>query len=360
MKYVKVAFVNVAILVGLIALGEFYFRYQTSTELEYKDLSDSLGGYSYYIHHHPKNKKDDHAVVRLFGECDENNKYLTVMYLGDSWVQHGGFAKTISDNIYKQIDNEDQCLRSVNAGISSYSPSLYMLKYRLLSKTIKPDIVIINIDETDLMDEWVRYREVSYRDDSGRLIAVSGLAGIALHRAEKGFLFGLNQHTSYLYRFLKREFLRNFVRRLTTEDLYRAWYEDLLGPQLSLNPAEEFSEEISYFRLRYAEMIDEITADGVAPDRIFIAYHPHYLGVEGTDNDVKYNDILPRILSEISAEKGVEFYNATGDIKAMHGQNYADKFRWPEDKFSHLTKDGYKEYGNQVFSIFKNKLLKTH
>ena len=64
----------------------------------------------------------------------------------------------------------------INAGVSSFSPSLMQLQYEILEKdfNIKPNIVVAYIDQTDIGDELCRYKDKRVYDKNNTLVAVKG------------------------------------------------------------------------------------------------------------------------------------------------------------------------------------------
>ena len=52
----------------------------------------------------------------------------------------------------------------INAGISSYSPTLMTIQYKILKNDFKinPDYVVVHIDQTDFGDDVCRYKKNRY------------------------------------------------------------------------------------------------------------------------------------------------------------------------------------------------------
>ena len=62
----------------------------------------------------------------------------------------------------------------INAGITSFSPTLMKLQYEILEKdfNLKPNIVVAYIDQTDIGDEICRYKDQRVYDKANKLIEV--------------------------------------------------------------------------------------------------------------------------------------------------------------------------------------------
>ena len=91
---------------------------------------------------------------------DFSDKKNNILLQGDSWIQqiHELEVKE-SHNLFKNFVIENN-FGLVNAGVTSFSPSLMQLQYDVLEKDfhIKPNIVIAYIDQTDIGDELCRYK----------------------------------------------------------------------------------------------------------------------------------------------------------------------------------------------------------
>jgi hypothetical protein len=73
----------------------------------------------------------------------------------------------------RETDSLPQPLIILNAAYSSYSPLIFTVQAKRLVPILRPDFVVVDIDETDLFDDAVRYRNLAVRDERGRLIAVA-------------------------------------------------------------------------------------------------------------------------------------------------------------------------------------------
>ena len=65
-----------------------------------------------------------------------------------------------SFNKLKQFTSEKD-INIINAGTSSFSPSLMSVQYKILQNEfdIYPSILVVHIDQTDLGDEFCRYKD---------------------------------------------------------------------------------------------------------------------------------------------------------------------------------------------------------
>src|ERR1700676_4877255 len=77
-----------------------------------------------------------------------------LLFMGDSFMQGSGPVDNIPYHVrryFQQFPHQELCV--FNAGYSSYSPSVYIPQAKKLIPLLKPDFVIIDVDETDLWDD---------------------------------------------------------------------------------------------------------------------------------------------------------------------------------------------------------------
>lgn len=271
------------------------------------------------------------------------------MLFGDSWVAEGGIPEGFAR--YLAQHGQFRCIQILNDGVGSFSPSLIMLKASNLIEQEQPILVVINIDETDLMDEWIRYRHGSVRDSPGQLIAVlPSMPDIPDFVLYYGLMI-IEEQPIYLLRMMEKlYFTRVFMQRLI--DIHKQKYmlpnfNNLFGPQMSLNPNTEFREPIAYFRERLIEMITRLRNEIGDRGDIVLTHHPHYLHL-AEDDGKHYNDTVSLIIAEEAVRSDTPFYDAAVDFGAVHGAGQSEVFRWPEDRYSHLTHPAYVEYGHWI------------
>ena len=86
-----------------------------------------------------------------------NNKNFDIAFIGDSFTEGVGieYEKTFVGLISKNKSN----LKIANLGVTSYSPSIYLVKFQeLLKNNYKFKRLIIYIDISDIYDEGKKYR----------------------------------------------------------------------------------------------------------------------------------------------------------------------------------------------------------
>src|SRR5262249_8608396 len=96
-----------------------------------------------------------------------------ILFMGDSFMQGYGRTASVPYHVRRFFkESRGQDLSAFNAGQSSYSPSIFVPQAKKLIPLLHPDIIVIDVDETDLFDDYYRYRELTVRDASGSIAAV--------------------------------------------------------------------------------------------------------------------------------------------------------------------------------------------
>jgi hypothetical protein len=83
---------------------------------------------------------------------------VRILMLGDSFTEGGGLAD--ADTVPRQVERAlaAYCpgLEVVNAGTASYSPILEYLALQDVGAAVAPDVIVVNLDMTDVHDDLVR------------------------------------------------------------------------------------------------------------------------------------------------------------------------------------------------------------
>jgi hypothetical protein len=302
------------------------------------DLPDNQ---SNLTHHKVAGHPDDFAAkTTMPAHCPPDASTVRILFLGDSWVEEGGMTEGLA-NYAKPRLGPNACLELYNGGVASFAPSLMLVKGRLLIRSLHPDLVVANVDETDVMDETLRYKDHLIRDETGHIARISPERLDSLFR--EGLLQAESRHT-YIGRLVAKVFhTRIFMPQL--QRLTTITYESLMEPALSPQPRVTHAQELTYFEHILDEFLVGLKTEVGEPDRLLITHHPHYLGMNELGPGKKYNNILSDILSSHCAGYQIPFYEAQSDSRELYGSQFAKYFLWPEDKLSHLTHEGYLRYG---------------
>jgi len=57
------------------------------------------------------------------------------------------------------------CLKTYNCRFTSYSPAIFVPQAKKLLPIVRPDYIVVDVDETDLYDDFARYRKLIVRNE---------------------------------------------------------------------------------------------------------------------------------------------------------------------------------------------------
>jgi|TARA_B100001971_G_C18175933_1_gene529917 hypothetical protein len=164
-----------------------YFNYISSYNaievIKYKEEINFIEKYTkklHHIRHYSQNYyKKERKISNLLFSVEQHHKKINekeninFLFMGDSW-----FEQLISYSSSRALINsffDKKKINYINASISSYSPTLMTIQYKILKNDFKinPDYVVLNIDQTDFGDELCRYKKNRYYNlNNNELIGV--------------------------------------------------------------------------------------------------------------------------------------------------------------------------------------------
>ena len=110
---------------------------------------------------------DDKA---LLGDC---RNPASALFLGDSFMEGYDEKNTLPYHVAKYFKTEQGvCLKTYNAGFTSYSPAIFVPQAKKLLPVVRPDYIVVDVDETDLYDDFARYRKLIVRNERGQNVGV--------------------------------------------------------------------------------------------------------------------------------------------------------------------------------------------
>jgi hypothetical protein len=108
-------------------------------------------------------------------EPKRSDEYRILM-LGDSFTEGSGLQEdeTYPVLVEKYLDvGTNRNVRVINGGIDSYAPVLSLLQLTRNYQDLEPDLVVLNLDMSDLLQE-VEYRKKAIYEPGGEILAVDG------------------------------------------------------------------------------------------------------------------------------------------------------------------------------------------
>jgi len=315
--------------------------------------------YSKKIHHlrdsdgkwEIKNNKENYLFSIINNYSNDNTN---IILLGDSWIEQ------ISSNIGSEKIFETFAKNNnyglINAGITSFSPSLMQLQYEILEKdfNIKPDAVVVYIDQTDIGDEICRYKDKRFFNENKDLVGVGNekysratydytklyaISDIKLNNDSK--MLRSYKLTNF---FIKYSFFR-FIKKV--ESIKKFGWENKEISKCRFNEIRKYlinstDDEVNYFKDRLSSLINFFNKRKYIKKIIFVTF-PHKGHIFGDFNDqnvkenylVNVSDIVDNILKNHKNINHLNFTKLFFDSKIDIKESYYMK----NDPGSHLNAD---------------------
>jgi len=306
----------------------FYFTYLRGyTEVEvikYKKEISFIKKYTKRLHHIRHHYQDYYKKERkpsnlLFSEEVNYKKKakISFLFLGDSWFEQ--LISYSSSRAFVKNFFENKKINYTNAGISSYSPTLMAIQYKIIKNEFKidPDYIVVYIDQTDFGDELCRYKKNKYYSvDNNELIGVnpdlikipkliriseiSSSNNIKIIKDIKIFNFFLN---------LKYQLIKNKILKLNNKDkrFYGCSTEDILSYLRSSS-----DEDLNYFNASIKFFLDQLN-NNQNVKKILLVSFPHrnqLTSVKNLDNTMDYTlNISDLIDSYLEKKNSHKFYH---------------------------------------------------
>lgn len=266
-----------------------------------------------------------------------------VLFMGDSFMEGFGIDDTIPLYVrgyFHDVPHRDICVS--NAGTSSYSPSIYVPQAKKLIPKLKPNVVIIDVDETDLWDDYYRYRHLVVRDAAGSIVAVRRTP---LGEEFRQGLAAASNKPLYLQRLVaKLYFTRIVYPRLSVEYRSNMQQDGFWASRVPIAEARErYGAAIAYFAGTLEDLTHTVVSRIGGPQHLIYIHHPHLENLH-TKGDV-FNDVVSATIREVATHNNVRYYDATDDLKIEFGAA-PERYYIPNDM--HFNERGLRAYGLAV------------
>lgn len=279
----------------------------------------------------------------------------SVLFLGDSFMEGYDDANTLPYHVARYFKGErGVCLKTYNAGFTSYSPAIFVPQAKKLLPIVRPDYVVVDVDETDLYDDFARYRNLIVRNARGQNIGVK-VSPIG-HACSAG-LMQAREHPLYVMR-LAAKLWHAYVRMPAVIEKYRSsdltlfsWSQDH-----DADLERKYAEPLSVFRQNLQELADvlkDYTADG---SRVLFVFHPHIQHLKPDASGRLWNDLVSGSVQKMAADNNFLFFNATATLKQRFGSQ-PEKFYWRSGDM-HYDFSGLEEYSNAVAAYMAATMIK--
>jgi len=302
-------------------------------------------------------RKFDEYGIRLYSSLERpvNCVYSKkILFLGDSFMEGYDEAHTIPYLITKSLAKENICIEPFNAGLSSYSPAIFVPQLRMLYPKIRPDYIVVDIDETDFYDDNARYKDFIVRDALGRNIAVK--SGSAYREVMKE-LDGARAQNSYIMRLIKIHFskylkLMNSAPRPGVKESDAIFELSKLGAE---SARAKFKDKIAFFHSNIQELIDVLKEHNFDLDHLLFIRHPHLEHLSAAAGGPAFNNVIFEATKDVATANNVKIYDSLSDLQAAFN-GHPEAYYFKNDM--HFNFKGMEAYGAAVSATLSPMLTK--
>lgn len=312
-------------------------KYGQLSGLEYEEIYDERG-------------------IKLSTLRPQEGEGVRVLFMGDSFIEGYDDANTIPQRAYEWMTQRGAWappLIVLNAAYSSYSPVIYTVQAKRLLPELRPDFLVIDIDETDLYDDAVRYRALVVRDAQGKVVGVnrsedllSLTDGCARARQHRLYLWRLAATLYYRLRIAARERNARLSERL---------FDVAMAPQDAM-PAK-VRAQIEYFSRTLDELFVTLK-EYVPADHILVIRHPYLRHLKKNENgQAEWNRLVGGLVGAAAARNGLTFFDAQDELEATFA-GQPERYYWNGD--IHFNVDGMRAYGELIGRELLRKMRDAH
>ena len=293
-----------------------------------------------------------------------------ILLQGDSWIEqiHENNSRK-SHNLISDFVNKNN-LGLINAGVTSFSPSLMQLQYEVLEKdfNIKPNIVVAYIDQTDLGDELCRYKDKRVYNKNNTLIAIKKETySRATYDYTKIFYISeiiLLYDSTFLRNFIltnffiKYEFLR-FVNKV--KFIKKNGWQNRDASKCRFNEIRKYliksnDNEISYFEDRVKDYINFLLTKEYIKKIILVTFphHNHIFGYIDSKKEKKYYTVNISNIIEKIAQNNEQIYHLNFSQLIADGKINFEKNSYFGDASSHLKETDHANiFTQEIINLLK-------
>ena len=294
----------------------------------------------------------DERGIKFSALRPQDGEGTRVLFMGDSFIEGYDDANTVPQRAYDWIAAHTALARPLiilNAAYSSYSPLIFTVQAKRLLPVVHPDFVVVDVDETDLYDDAVRYRRLAVRDDRGRVIAVDRdperlalVEGCARARQNPLLLLRLIATAYYQVRLTVRAWREPPERLFAVAE----------SPAGEIPP--ELREQMRYFSTTLDELFSTLK-EYLPAARILVVRHPHLRHLQRNNRgEPAMNRKVGELVRAAAARNGVTFFDAQDELAARFA-GHPERYYWSISDM-HFNFDGIRAYSELVGRELLRKL----
>jgi hypothetical protein len=318
--YVLSFFISFVILY-LLVFTYFFFTFEKDFKYNFQSL-ENLNFYKKYskkVNHlrgiEPSDIDSFDKKEQLFSKLNNSTSDKTILFQGDSWFQQINRYQKVKD----YLANTQKNIKIINGGTASYSPSLMNVQFTILEKDfdIKPDIIVVYVDQTDIGDEFCRYRNLRVLDETGNLIKVT-YEDFPIHKGP------FNLHEILIFseielknnskiiktqKYLNYKLIKslNRIKKQYQKKIKKNYTFEKCGWRKMVNYLKSPNQEvINHFEYVLKEYFKKLNRKKYLK-KIFVVTHPHKLHITSSEYKVDVSDIVERVVLDFSKIDHINF-----------------------------------------------------
>ena len=284
-----------------------------------------------------------HDFLNDYTVSGNGNKNIWIF--GDSWGNGIKRNNIKSNTIANKLDDNFKNIRFIAE--SSWSPLLFTLAYshrvKLYGET--PDFVVFFIDQTDIGDDFCRYRPYVLRDESSNLLGVVNVSNLQKSPYKRWMRYVLlKKHSSgiklTLDWFINKAYSRVFSN---IDGLTACPYDELISWQTgsvhspSGTPTEHY---LQYFKKSLSELEKTVFKHN-KKTRVLYVTHDWAQHDLTPKNKKKFTRNIKSIVSKhnnINPINSIHLHVSTSDYAGIDPNKI---YKYPSDRFSHLRDSSF-------------------
>jgi lysophospholipase L1-like esterase len=277
-----------------------------------------------------------------------------VLVMGDSFTEGYRYEDTVAPRLENRLNETfaGQPFEVINCGSTTYSPILHYLRLKHQFLALQPDYIILNIDQTDVYDDYWRYRPKYKVDADGRPLAIGQSPPSGRGRDLRDWL---KEH-SYLIRFIASARSRLFVEpnqraNKMASNIPPPLPENIFVYQTTLPiESEEWKTQVG-FCLNNISYVVELCKQHNVP--LIITMYPHRQQIKADEGKGVWNREFEYRVEQLCQKHGLNFFSAFDGLSQAFNQGQAIY----REKDIHFTGLGQQVWGDLIMDYFTKILL---
>lgn len=268
-----------------------------------------------------------------------------ILFMGDSFMEGLGGKDDLAWHVYDHYRQNQLPMLPCNAGCSSYSPSIFIPQARKLIPHVKPNHVVVVIDNTDLADDAYRYINLVERDEQGQIVRVKHTP-VNMYFTRN--MIEARSHWLYLVRYIHKMYVTKRGVFQFDGGSREKMHEKIFAliNDSTTQPAEKYQSELVIFEKNLRDLAD-LLIQQMGKDNVLWVCHPqpHHFSTAG--GLTPHHRLVPESVARIAAEKGIHFYDSMPDLAKIIGDHHTDYYL--NDAIYHFNAKGIAAYGKCIY-----------